>query len=231
VAGPGAGKGPTPDVGYVSTLGWPGQHGMCLSGNQQKGNDQEGDNTSSQSVTPGPGQIQVSKTRELRPLEPGTTTLMARNIPAKYKKDRLAQEWPVTTWSYNMLYLPCSRRGSSFGYAFLNFLTPEHAVAFQRRWHGNYLLEHGSNKHLDISQARVQGLAESLRDMVSGVDSQVWKHAACHPLVFEGTRLLEPDEVLQQFGLEQDKDSSNGSHCLSERSSDSAKSRRSLCYL
>lgn len=203
---------------------------------------QQGDGGSRQCVTPAGQQCvvgmesvqpRVQKPLELRPLEPGALTLMVRNVPAKYKKLDLAKVWPVGAWSYNMLYLPCSHRGASFGYAFLNFVTPDHTLAFQRRWHGSYLPQHGSTKRLDISQARVQGLAESLHSMTTGVD-RVWTHAACSPLVFEGVHLLELEEVIQKFGLEADRESRESSDNLRPRSeggSASAKDKRSLCYL
>jgi len=126
---------------------------------------------------------------------------MVRNIPARYNKQKLLLEWPVERHCFNMLYVPANRRGSSLGYAFLNFVTADDALAFQRQWHRRYLSDHGANKHLDISQARVQGLAESLRDLLEGMDRPAWRSATSFPLVFEGTRLLDINEVLRQHGL------------------------------
>jgi hypothetical protein len=125
---------------------------------------------------------------------------MVRNIPARYNKERLLAEWPVEWMRFDMLYLPANRRGNALGFAFLNFPTPDAALAFQRRWHGQYLADHGPNKHLDISQARVQGLVESLRDMLEGMDRPTWNDI-CAPLIFQGTELLDVNEVLVQHGL------------------------------
>jgi len=127
---------------------------------------------------------------------------MVRNIPTKFTKERLLLDWPVQEYSFNMLYLPADRSGKPLGYAFLNFVTSDHALAFQRCWHGRYLTDHGPNKHLDVSQARVQGLVESLRDILASMSGPpVWRSEACVPLVFEGTRLLDINEVLLQHGL------------------------------
>jgi len=149
-----------------------------------------------------PEQARGSNRRQPRPMAPGTTTLMVRNVPARYTKERLVLEWPVEIFRFNMLYLPANKRGMSLGYSFINFLTPDDALAFQRRWHGRYLANHGANnKHLDISEARVQGLAESLRDMLEHMDRPAWRRESCIPLVFEGARSVDIHQVLHQHGL------------------------------
>jgi len=148
-----------------------------------------------------PEQARGSNGRQPRPLAPGTTTIMVRNIPARYRKERLLLEWPVERHRFNMMYLPANRRGMSLGYAFLNFVTADDALLFQRRWHGRYLTDHGANKHLDISQARVQGLVASLRDMLENVQTPEWRRESCVPLVFEGARLVNINEVIRQHGL------------------------------
>jgi len=159
-------------------------------------NEQQLDNVSGSALP------QARPAGQLRAMAPGTVTLAVRNIPARYNKERLLFEWPVERYRFNMLYLPSNRRGSmSMGIAFLNFSTPDDALAFQRRWHRHYLTDHGTNKHLDVAQARVQGLVESLRDIQAGMDRPSWRSATCAPLVFEGTRLLDIDEVLRQHGL------------------------------
>jgi len=150
-----------------------------------------------------PEQPRGLRARQPRAMAPGTVSIMVRNIPARYNKDGLLLELPVERYRFNMLYLPANRRGMSLGYAFLNFPSTVDALAFQRRWHGRYLSNHGANKHLDISQARVQGLVESLRDMLEKMDTLAWRNAASVPLVFEGNRLLDINEVLRQHGLVQ----------------------------
>jgi len=239
---PGVDHTPTPSVG--NALGNP-----VVGAWPDHSHGQQRDHIPSQSVTyTGQqydavygGSMQPRTQKALRPLEPGTRTLMVRNIPAKYRKASLAEEWPVSAWGYDMLYFPCSRRGASFGYVFLNFLTPDHALAFQRRWHGTYLMEHRFTKRLDVSQARVQGLVESLHSMATS-DCRSWKDPACCPLVFEGTRLLELNEVMQKFGLAdssqppsegslEENDASSHSSQPSEGSRAGAKDGRSLCYL
>jgi hypothetical protein len=137
-------------------------------------------------------------------MAPGTVTIMVRNVPARYNNEKLLLEWPVERHRFNMLYLPANKRGMSRGFAFMNFVTSDDALAFQMRFHGHYLSDHGANKHLDISQARVQGLVESLRDLLEGDDRPAWTATAVPtgaPLVFEGTRLLGIKEVLRRHGL------------------------------
>jgi len=137
-----------------------------------------------------------------RPLNQGTLTLMIRNIPARYKQERLLQEWPPDE-SFNMLYMPLTKRGMSRGYAFLNFVSPEHALAFQRQWHGSRLSDHGNNKHLDVSAARVQGLVETLRDMPAGEDWRTWsQNASSIPLIFNGSQPVNIETVISQLGLD-----------------------------
>jgi len=141
---------------------------------------------------------------------------MVRNIPARYTKEKLLFEWPVHRYHFDMLYLPANRRGMSLGYGFLNFVSSEHALTFQRCWHGRYLADHGPNKHLDVSQARVQGLIESLRDMLAGMDRPAWRSETCVPLVFAGTRLLDINEVLVQHGLIELQDDSRPASMIQE---------------
>lgn len=139
----------------------------------------------------------------LRPLSPDTLTLQIRNIPARYSQEQLLQEWPPDG-SYNMLYMPSTRKlGMSRGYAFLNFVSPDHALAFQRQWHGRRLSDHGRNKHLDVSAAARQGLAETLQGIPpAGEDWRTWRqNGSSFPFIFSGSQAMDIDIVLSQLGF------------------------------
>jgi len=154
-----------------------------------------------QAASPHLAQPQIRRADVPRVLEPGTTTLMVRNIPARYNQSRLLEEWPPNG-SYDFFYLPSNRKGFSRGYAFLNFVTPRHALQFQQRWHGSRLSNHGTSKHLDVSAARAQGRTENLRDILGGADWATWsQNASTEPLVFDGIQQLDTESVILQLGL------------------------------
>lgn len=138
--------------------------------------------------------------RPLRVLPPGTTTLMIRNVPARYTRERLLAEWPADG-TYDLLYLPMnSSAHHSMGYAFVNCLTPDLALSFQRRWHGQLLSSHGRNKHLDVSAAVTQGFHETLRSLKNKKfkrqDSDRFM-----PALFHGTHRLNNSQVAQLLGI------------------------------
>lgn len=130
-----------------------------------------------------------------RPLPPGATTLVVRNIPACFGQERLLQEWPADG-SFNFLFLPCNAMESrSKGHAAINFLTYELALAFQRKWHGNYLLETGHTQHLDVAASVVQGARDNLEAFLR----KDVKMDECGnvPALFYGTRRVDTEEVLR----------------------------------
>lgn len=139
--------------------------------------------------------------KPLRPLPPGTTTLVVRNIPARFNQERMLQEWPLDG-TFNFLYLPYNaleRRPK--GYAFINFLTPELALAFQREWHGNYLSETGRTKHLDVAASVVQGVREILETLLVKDFEKLGKRGNL-PALFFGTRRVNTEEVLKCMWLD-----------------------------
>lgn len=69
--------------------------------------------------------------RSLRPLPAGTVTLVVRNIPARYSKEKLLEEW-ANDGSYDLLHLPFnSTTQRPCGFAFVNFVSHEEASVFQ----------------------------------------------------------------------------------------------------
>eukprot|EP00930_Biecheleria_cincta_P069643 TRINITY_DN5735_c0_g3_i1.p1 TRINITY_DN5735_c0_g3~~TRINITY_DN5735_c0_g3_i1.p1 ORF type:complete len:343 (+),score=54.99 TRINITY_DN5735_c0_g3_i1:23-1030(+) len=100
----------------------------------------------------------------LRPIPEGFTTLAVRNIPARYTKMTLLEEFEPDG-SFDYFYVPYSFRLSrTTGVAFLNFLSHDLALDFQRKWHRRPLASSSENsKHIDVAPADIQGLAENLK--------------------------------------------------------------------
>lgn len=154
-------------------------------------------NTPTTSVTP-------SRRGLLRPLAPGVTTLVVRNIPARYTKEKLLEEW-VPDGSFNLLHLPFNvHQQRSCGYAFINFVTAEAALEFQAKVHGLYP-QLGSGKHLDVSAAEVQGLDATLQMVISSRKRQRTCFVELIPAIFRGQEQLDPEQVMAMMGLEQMK--------------------------
>eukprot|EP00930_Biecheleria_cincta_P091757 TRINITY_DN8140_c0_g1_i1.p1 TRINITY_DN8140_c0_g1~~TRINITY_DN8140_c0_g1_i1.p1 ORF type:complete len:395 (+),score=34.10 TRINITY_DN8140_c0_g1_i1:124-1308(+) len=92
-----------------------------------------------------------------------TTTLVVRNVPARYTPGRFLQEIEPDG-SFDFLFLPYSFRDSTtIGVAFINFRSPDLALCFEERWQRQFLQDHGCNKHLDIAAATCQGIMENLQ--------------------------------------------------------------------
>lgn len=138
--------------------------------------------------------------RALRPLPAGTVTLVVRNIPARYSKEMLLEEW-IPDGSYNILHLPFNvALERPCGYAFINFVSPEEASKFQVKVHGTYF-QVGSRKHLDVSAAEVQGFESTL--VLARISRQ--RQRDCFdemiPAIFCGEERLSTREVMELLGL------------------------------
>jgi len=134
------------------------------------------------------------------PIAPGLTTLIIRNVPARYTKEMLIREWPADG-AYDFLYLPFNfKQKRTAGFAFLNFTSHEAAVAFHRQWHGKPLRDHGTAKNLNISAADVQGLEENVRHLFASNISRV-KNIKFLPSVFNGIQEVPFAEVLDRMDL------------------------------
>jgi len=122
------------------------------------------------------------------PICHGVTTLIARNVPAKYTKEMLMLEWP-SNGAYNFIVVPFEfKQKRAAGHAFINFTSHDAALAFYFQWHGKLLSKHGSNGRLNIVAARVQGLEENLqhwRERLRGV-----KNARYLPTVLSGGEVV-----------------------------------------
>jgi len=127
----------------------------------------------------------------------GVTTLVIRNIPARYTKVMLLQEWLVDG-TFDFIYLPFSfKQKRTAGYVFLNFTSSAAASAFQSQWHGRPLCAEVSSK-LSIGAAEVQGLEENVWHLIKCKINRV-KNPKYLPSVFDGAREVPFGEYVEQL--------------------------------
>lgn len=129
--------------------------------------------------------------RRLQGLPVSVTTLIIRNIPYSCTQTDLQEEWPIRNFAYDYLHLPLDTRSRPLGYAYVNFLEPCHASAFQSRWHGRFLMKHHFSKSLSVTVAHRQGKHANLlcvkgNNLKAGV-----------PVLFQGGIRLTKEEVLR----------------------------------
>jgi len=95
------------------------------------------------------------------------TTLIVRHIPAHYNREKLLEEW-VPDLTFNFVHLPWDARKRRYrGFAFINFVTNQHAQTFMQRWVGRKLRDHGGANPLDITFANVQGITAIIEHLRS----------------------------------------------------------------
>lgn len=113
------------------------------------------------------------------------TTLMIRNIPAMYTQDELAAEWP-NNGTYNFFYLPTSHTTTKGNktFAFINFTSPQAAVAFKELWDKQRLSQFQARRTLNITCADVQGRDANMWQLRKGHNWRL-KNKECQPLIFE----------------------------------------------
>lgn len=136
--------------------------------------------------------------KPVRPLPPCTTTLLVRNIPARFNQERLLEVWP-TDGTFNFLYLPFHASSARWpaGHAFVNFMAPELALAFQEQWHGHRLcMDSRRTKELKITAAPVQGVCDNLEVLLRRDFAKLGKQANL-PALFYGTCRVNTKEVLR----------------------------------
>ncbi|CAJ1461745.1 unnamed protein product [Effrenium voratum] len=128
----------------------------------------------------------------------GATTLMVRNIPVRYTQEMLLKEWP-NQGTYDFLYLPiCIKKKCNTSFAFINFVTPQHARDFAEKWHHERLLFFSARKPLDISLADLQGLEKNLLQCMNNKTSRI-RNVRFQPAVFNGNERVSVDNVLREM--------------------------------
>lgn len=125
------------------------------------------------------------------------TTVMMRNIPSEYTRSMFLDLLDSAGFAgcYDMVYLPINhRKGTAFGYAFVNMTTTEAAVSLMDRFQGFMAWRFPSDKVCEVSWSNaLQGLAahiERYRDspmMKAGVPDEF------KPAIFsQGRRIAFP---------------------------------------
>jgi len=128
----------------------------------------------------------------------GPTTFVVRNIPSRYTKEMLLQEWSVDG-TFDFFYLPFSfKLRKTAGYAFLNFTSVEAASAFRTRWHGVSLSAQVSSAKLSICAAEAQGLEANVRHLLKNKIARV-KNPMYLPSVFDGLQEIPFSECVQRL--------------------------------
>jgi len=121
----------------------------------------------------------------------GKTTLVVRNIPARYRQQDLLKDFWVPDGTFDLFFLPHSfKLGHTVGYAIINFTRTSHAQDFHRQWHGKTLPGGSKITPLDILATRFQGFYENMKCLsTSGVIRT--KGTRFHPVVFCGRRRID----------------------------------------
>jgi len=125
----------------------------------------------------------------------GLTTLMVRNVPVMYTQQLLLKEWR-NDGIYDFLYLPRSSVGqTNLSFAFINFVSEAHALAFKEKWHKQRMARFTARKPLNISFADVQGLRANILQVTRKrvVSSEAPRN---QPHIVVNGRFMEPQEAL-----------------------------------
>jgi len=131
----------------------------------------------------------------------GTTTLVVRNIPARYSQQDILKHVWVPDGTFDLLFVPHSfKLGHTVGYGFINFTSPAYAQAFHHRWHGQRLPGGRKAKPLNISAARFQGIYDNMNYLSTSEVMRV-KDTKFQPSVFHGACRINFMDALQASGL------------------------------
>mmetsp|Transcript_29676 Transcript_29676/g.79005 ORF Transcript_29676/g.79005 Transcript_29676/m.79005 type:complete len:292 (+) Transcript_29676:90-965(+) len=119
----------------------------------------------------------------------GMTTVMVRNIPVMYTQEMLVSEC-VNTGTFDFLYLPRSGNGqTNLTYAFINFVSEEHALAFKDQWHKKRLTQLVARKPLNISFGDVQGLRANIMQLKKK-KTRLMEARQCQPIIIKNGQHL-----------------------------------------
>lgn len=133
------------------------------------------------------------------------TSLMVRNIPIQYTQDMLLKEWP-NNGDYDFLYLPIHiKKRCNNSFCFINFVTPQAAHAFARKWQHNRLQFYSSRKPLDISLAAIQGRLQNLLHFRCSKTMRL-NNKNFQPVVFEGTKRIDMRILMQAMMTKMEQD-------------------------
>mmetsp|Transcript_82769 Transcript_82769/g.266799 ORF Transcript_82769/g.266799 Transcript_82769/m.266799 type:complete len:149 (-) Transcript_82769:438-884(-) len=126
---------------------------------------------------------------EAKPHRLGMTTVMVRNIPVMYTQEMLVSEC-ADIGTFDFLYLPRSGNGqTNLTYAFINFVSDEHALAFKDQWHKKRLTQLVARKPLNISFGDVQGLRANLMQLKKK-KNRLMEARQCQPIIIQNGQHL-----------------------------------------
>jgi len=101
---------------------------------------------------------------------------MIRNVPYAYTITELEQDLHNAGFGrcYDLLYLPMKRnQEKNMGFAFLNFVLPEHAIEFKKAFQGHVFscpVKAGCRKGATVSAAHIQGYDANLMKLTGGLN-------------------------------------------------------------
>lgn len=133
------------------------------------------------------------------------TTLMIRNIPRDYSQNDFLTEVVENLGfanSVDFAYLPWDMNGSAnIGYAFVNFTAPATAQAAVKALAKHQFMNANgrSGKLALVGRARIQGLEDNLRHLMSQLDLHSGREWPSEPLVFWKGAALKVDEVFAKL--------------------------------
>lgn len=127
------------------------------------------------------------------------TTLMIRNLPISATQQTLLKTWRADG-TFDFLYMPFSfEKHRNLGYAFMNFVNHECALAFCNEWHERTPEWSNARKPLHISWAVVQGRENILMQLGKYKIARI-KNIHYQPALFEGTQRVPLDYSLLSSG-------------------------------
>jgi len=145
-----------------------------------------------------PDQPSLNSNPMLRTLPPEITTLVVRNVPARFSPQKLMEVWSPDG-TYNLLHVPYSfQRKRRLGIAFINFVSHEAATHFMATWHGQKLAD--GSKRLQIVAAEVQGFTQNLQRL-QAQQVQTFRNEKYLPVVLKGTCQLDSKALLAHVDL------------------------------
>eukprot|EP00930_Biecheleria_cincta_P069642 TRINITY_DN5735_c0_g2_i1.p1 TRINITY_DN5735_c0_g2~~TRINITY_DN5735_c0_g2_i1.p1 ORF type:complete len:373 (+),score=40.75 TRINITY_DN5735_c0_g2_i1:91-1209(+) len=141
------------------------------------------------------------RSASLRAIPEGCTTLAVRNIPARYTKMMLLEEFGPHG-SFDYFYVPYSfRLRKTTGMGFLNFRSHALALVFQRKWHRRFLgPSTPKSKGIDIAPADYQGMAENLKRFSSDSIARLARVGMLPVFLDSDGNCLDAMQVLQSYG-------------------------------
>jgi len=136
-----------------------------------------------------------TSSERMRTLPPGVTTIVVRNVPARFSQEQLLQLWPPDG-TYDLMYLPYSmQKQRRSGLVFINMVAHEAALDFTAKWHGHKIENVVGAKRLHIGVAEVQGFVGNLQHLKASNVARM-RNEKLLPVAFKGTQRLDFKSLL-----------------------------------